>query len=329
MARALREVARATPLAALDGAATPTELHFVRSHFGTPATDAQPWSVELAGAVARPYALSLADLREAARHTVLAVLECAGHRRCELDPPVAGIAWGVGAVSQAEWTGARLRDLLARAEPDAGAAEVALHGAETFSRAVPLATALEADTLVAWAIGGKPIPPDLGGPVRAVVPGRYAVDSVKWLRRIEVRTEPFRGPFQTDDYRIFGADSVPEGAPLGDLPVSSLVTWPEDGGAVPVGPLAVRGVAWGGAGGVVAVSVWVDDREQTPATLAPPAGRYAFAPWEATVEVESGDHAISACAVDAASAAQPDQPLWNRRGYANSSVHRVWIRAGS
>ena len=322
----MREVARPTPLAALDCAPTPTELHFVRSHFGTPDLDERPWTLEVTGAVARPASLSLEELRTFGSHTVRAVLECAGHRRAELVPAVEGVAWGAGAVSQADWTGVPVRDVLARAGAATDAPEVALHGAETFARSIPLVKALDSDTLVAWAIGGEPIPRELGGPVRAVVPGRYAVDSVKWLRTVEVRTQPFDGPFQVDDYRIFGADGIPEGEPLGELPVSSLLTWPEEGGRVRPGRVVVRGIAWGGVGGVAAVTVRPDDEEHVPAVLAPPAGPYAFTGWEATVELPPGDHLLAARAVDATGYAQPDRPLWNRRGYANSSVHRVRVR---
>lgn len=320
------ELARPTPLAALDGAPTPTEVHFVRSHFGTPEADERGWTVEVTGAVARPVSLSLADLRKLGSHTVLAVLECAGHRRAEFVPPTEGVVWGVGAVSQAEWTGAPLRDVLAPAGVAADATEVALHGEETFGRSVPLAKALDGDTLVAWEVGGEAIPRELGGPLRAIVPGRYAVDSVKWVRTVEVRTEPFRGTFQVDDYRIFGADGIPEGEPLGDLPVNSLVTWPEEGGVVAAGHVAVRGVAWGGEGGVAVLAVRLDDEEEVPATLSPPAGPYAFTPWQATLDLSPGEHVLVARAVDAAGRAQPGRPLWNRRGYANSSMHRVRIR---
>ncbi|MDQ4018489.1 MAG: sulfite oxidase [Actinomycetota bacterium] len=323
------EIARPTPLAALDGAPTPTELHFVRSHFGTPDVDARAWTLDVAGAVARPFSVSLAELRELGSHTVRAVLECAGHRRAELVPPAEGVAWRAGAVSQAEWAGAPLRDLLARSGAAAEGMEVALHGKETFARSIPLAKALDPDTLVAWAIGGEPIPRELGGPVRAIVPGRYAVDSVKWLRTIEVRVEPFDGPFQVHDYRIFDAAGVPDGEPLGELPVTSLVTWPEDRGILRTGRTVVRGLAWGGEGGAVAVTVRLDGEEEVPATLTPPAGPYAFTPWEATLDLSPGEHVLAARAVDAAGRAQPDGPLWNRRGYANSSVHRVRVRVAA
>src|SRR5437764_9409285 len=53
-----------------------------------------------------------------------------------------------------------------------------------FARSLPLAKAIHEDTLVAYEMNGEAIPPEHGGPVRAVVPGWYATDSVKWLERI-------------------------------------------------------------------------------------------------------------------------------------------------
>ena len=116
------------------------------------------------------------------------MFECAGHRRRELDPPAEGIPWGAGAVGEARWTGALLRELLAVAQPSRRAAAAVLEGADrgpfaylagefSFARCLPLAKAADPDTLLARQMNGAPLPAADGAPLRAVVPGWYATDS--------------------------------------------------------------------------------------------------------------------------------------------------------
>lgn len=54
--------------------------------------------------------------------------------------------------------------------------------------------------LLAYAMNGEPLPIQHGYPLRLIVPGWYAVASVKWLTEIEIIGEPFRGQYQTDSY---------------------------------------------------------------------------------------------------------------------------------
>ena len=59
--------------------------------------------------------LAAVTLRTFEHRILPVVLECAGHRRAELDRPGDGLPWGVGAVSEAVWTGVSLGDVLRRA----------------------------------------------------------------------------------------------------------------------------------------------------------------------------------------------------------------------
>jgi len=71
-----------------------------------------------------------------------------------------------------------------------------------FARALPLERAVHPHTLLAYEAAGEPLPVRRGGPLRAIVPGWYATDSVKWLDRIIVTDEPYDGYFEAVDYRI-------------------------------------------------------------------------------------------------------------------------------
>jgi DMSO/TMAO reductase YedYZ molybdopterin-dependent catalytic subunit len=56
------------------------------------------------------------------------------------------------------------------------------------------------DIMVALLIDGRPIPDELGGPVRLVVPQMYAYKSVKWLNGIELIGEDHIGYWEQRGY---------------------------------------------------------------------------------------------------------------------------------
>jgi DMSO/TMAO reductase YedYZ molybdopterin-dependent catalytic subunit len=326
---------RPTPLSALLDDVTPTAVHYRRNHFPYPQIDPLAWSLPVGGAVGRPVELSLADLRAlpTARHTVL--LECAGHRRTEFQPPISGVQWALGALSQATWSGARLADVLAAAGPADDAVEVVLHGADrgpfgeldgehTFSRSLPLAKATHPDTLLALDMNGEPLPPEHGAPVRAIVPGWYAMDSVKWITAIELVTEPFRGPFQELDYRFQPAGEAGIGSRLDVMPPHALFVSVGAGDTLPGGVTEITGIAWAGAGvGTVEVSVGAGGWESAKITAS---GPYQRVVWRTSVTLAAGQPTTIACrATSAAGEIQPAAPVWNRRGYANHSVQRIEV----
>ncbi len=74
---------------------------------------------------------SVAELRSRfASHKVMAVLQCAGNRRADLQEvaKTSGDPWQAGAIGNVEWTGVLLRDVLAAAgAPTAGGLQVAFY----------------------------------------------------------------------------------------------------------------------------------------------------------------------------------------------------------
>lgn len=327
---------RPAPLEALWLPETPTEQHYRRNHGPYPEVDAEGWSVEVRGAVRHPGRLSLEALRGHAPQELTVLLECAGHRRTEFDPPIAGVQWTVGALSQARWGGCSLASVLEAAGVEPDAVEVVLWGVDRapfgrtgevhpFARALPLEKALDPDTLLAWSMNGEPLPTTHGGPLRAVVPGWYAMDSVKWLTAVEVVTEPFRGPYQELDYRFQAADDAGIGERITEIPVHSLILSPQAGAEVAAGEIEVRGIAWGGSG-VEQVELQVDEGPWTRVRLEPASGRYTRSRWTASVALPPGPHVLAVRAWDVAGRTQPEAPVWNRRGYQNNSIHRVPVR---
>ncbi len=92
------------------------------------------------------------------------------------------------------WEGLPLKELLERAQVKARARVVKFHSGDgVYTDSLTLSQADMDDVIVAVLHDGKPIPNDLGGPVRLIIPKMYAYKSVKWLNRIELIEEDHIG----------------------------------------------------------------------------------------------------------------------------------------
>jgi DMSO/TMAO reductase YedYZ molybdopterin-dependent catalytic subunit len=316
---------------------TPTARFFRRGHFPLPVLDSSAWRLAVGGLVHRPLNLSLAELTAMPAQTMTVTLECAGNGRARFQPPTPGVQWGAGAVGTAEWTGARLADVLDRAGLDPDAREVIFSGADRgpvdgaagqirFERSLTVRDALESGALLAYAMNGRPLPVRHGHPLRLVVPGWYGVASVKWLTDIRLTAEPFDGYFQTSHYV---RESAGAREPVRLQKVRSVITRPGDGQVFPVGTVIVRGVAWSGAAPVARVDVSVADGPWQKARLVGAAPPHGWQQWEfLATGVGPGEARIRSRAEDLAGNVQPERPEWNRLGYEANFVHEIRVRLG-
>jgi DMSO/TMAO reductase YedYZ molybdopterin-dependent catalytic subunit len=247
------------PFEKLKGFLTPAESFYVRTHFPIPAIDRDAWWLRVEGEVEKPFAINYEQLLEFESITVPVTLECAGNNRNFLEAKVKGVQWGLGAVGTAEWTGVPLSILLDRAGVKTNASEVILEGTDGgmledpksppgelhFARSIPLEKA-RTDVLLAYKMNGSDLPPEHGFPVRAIVPGWYAMASIKWLQRVIVTGEPFTGYYQTIDYAYWKRRAeVAELAPLTEMQIKAQIAKPAQGEIVPVNSsVRLHGAAW-------------------------------------------------------------------------------------
>ena len=247
------------PFEKLEGFITPAESFYVRTHFPIPAIDRDAWWLNVEGEVEHPFAINYEQFLKLKSVTIPATLECAGNTRNFLEPKVKGVQWRLGAVGTAEWTGVPLSVLLDRAGVKANACEVILEGADGgiledpksppgklhFARSVPLEKA-RADVLLAYKMNGSDLPPEHGFPVRAIVPGWYAMASIKWLQRIIVTDQPFAGYYQTIDYAYWKRRAeIAELTPLTEMQIKAEIAKPAEGETVPANSsVRVHGAAW-------------------------------------------------------------------------------------
>jgi DMSO/TMAO reductase YedYZ molybdopterin-dependent catalytic subunit len=255
------------PFSTLDSFITPTKSFYVRTHFPIPAIDRNAWWLHIEGEVEKPFAIDYEQLMTLDPVTISVTLECAGNNRNFLEPKVKGVQWRLGAVGTAEWTGVPLSVLLDRATLKPNASEVVLEGADRgmleepksppgelkFARSIPLEKARR-DVLLAYKMNGEDLPPEHGFPVRAIVPGWYAMASVKWLQRIIVNDRPFTGYYQTIDYAYWQrtdyghwqrGEEIAELTPLTEMQVKAEIARPAEGETVPANTsVPVHGAAW-------------------------------------------------------------------------------------
>ncbi|MCZ8524135.1 MULTISPECIES: molybdopterin-dependent oxidoreductase [Paenibacillus] len=104
-------------------------------------------------------------------------------------------------VYQVTWEGIPLRELMDLAGMKDTAKFVKLYSGDgVYTDCLSLEQARLDDVMVAVLMDGKPIPQQLGGPVRLVVPRMYAYKSVKWLQAIELVEKEHTGYWELRGY---------------------------------------------------------------------------------------------------------------------------------
>ncbi len=330
------------PLEALRESITPIGLHYLLIHYDIPKVDARAWRLTVDGHVARELSLSLDELRALPAHEVVATMECAGNGRARLTPRPVSQPWLLEAVGTGRWRGARLRDVLERAEATADAVEVLFTGLDRgvendeeqcFQRSLALADARDSDVLLAYELNGGPLPPQHGFPLRLLVPGWYGMTNVKWLTQLTLLDAPFTGYQQARGYRLRQTGDE-QGEPLSRIFPRALMVPPgipefmTRERTVPPGTWTIEGRAWSGHAPIAAVEVSTDDGATwQPARLdEPELGRWAWQRWSFEWNaVELGRHVLCCRTRDDSGREQPAAQAWNVGGYANNEVQRVIV----
>jgi DMSO/TMAO reductase YedYZ molybdopterin-dependent catalytic subunit len=334
-----------TPLESVHGWVTPNRLFFVRNHFATPSIDRPRWRLRVGGLVDRPVELRLDDLQAMPQRSVFATVECAGNGRSFLRERQPGVQWGAGAIGHAEWTGVPVSAVLERAGLRPGAVEVLFEGADrgseadhpepmNFARSLPMSKALDRDTLLVLRMNGELLIADHGAPLRLFVPGWYGVASVKWLSRLEVLAQPFRGYYQSVKYTVQRRDGAgrPQAVVVGPMQVKAEIIRPVEAEALGIGTNRVFGIAWAGEEAVGRVEVSTDGGETWgEADLLGEPARYCWTLWEYLWEVaQPGRYDLLSRAVSAGGKVQPTEHDALNGGYLihHSRPRPVRVAAG-
>lgn len=353
-----------TPGDGLNPFITPDGLFYVRQHMWVPDVDEATHKLifELEDGEEKEYTLD--DIKQKFKEvTVTATLQCSGNRRKHMTEEARstnGLQWEGGAISNAEWTGVRLRDIM----KDAGVQiddlpedikHVQFVGAEAYGASIPVDKAVDklGDVILAYKMNDKPLALDHGYPLRLVVPGNVAARSVKWVNRIRLSDEESTSQWQRRDYKCFGPnvggnpdwDSAPA---IQETPVQSAITSlrditphsPQDSKLLQVygleeDSIAVEGYSFAGGGRkIIRVDVSADDgRNWHQAELLPDnskgAKAWAWTRWRWVLPRSQAGRCFIVKAVDEAYNTQPGEyeANYNFRGNLTTSWHRVGYRA--
>ena len=259
----------------MQGSITPNRLFFVRNNSISLDLDPEDWRLTVEGdTISEPLKLTYADIRALPSRTLTSYLECAGNHRAMFGvmngQEASGTQWMTGAVSNGEWVGAQLSDVLTLAGIQPNAVSVLLVGLDVespekgFRYVLPVEKAMHPDTLLAYALNGETLPRDHGYPLRALVPGWVGSANVKWLGRIVVSSDPLWTRNNTTSYTLIGDAYPPQGESLGK-PVTTQVIksalalpWPAE---LPAGPHRIHGYAHSPRGPISQVE-WSTDSGQ-------------------------------------------------------------------
>lgn len=335
----------------LDEKVTTNSFMFIRNNGVIPeAIDAANWNITFDGeSVNAPKTYTLGELKSKfQQYTYQLTLECGGNGRSEFDPPAKGNQWTIGAVSCAEWTGIRLKDVLADVGIKNNAVYIGYHAADThlsgdpkkepISRGVPMAKAYQDETLLAFKMNGEDIPLVHGYPLRLIAGGWPASASGKWIQGISVRDVVHDGTKMTGTAYRVPCEAVAPGEKVKDedmciiesMPVKSLITYPKSGAMIDLGKkLTIRGHAWAGELAVAKMEYSIDfGATWTECPVEQPANRLAWQHFTAAVSFpKKGYYEIWARATDTQGVSQPMLlPGWNPKGYLNNACHRIAIK---
>jgi len=249
-----------------------------------PQVSRNDWRLKIHGMVDREVTYTFDDLQPFEVIEKVVTLTCVSN-------PVGG-----DLISNAKWTGYRVRDLLARAGVHRDADMVLSTSVDGFTAGTPVEALTDGrDALVAITMNGEPLPVDHGYPARLVVPGLYGyVSATKWVTDLELtrfdRAQAYwtklgwsaRGPIKTE----------------------SRIDVPRSDQQIAAGPVTFGGVAWAQNRGVRAVEVRVDDGPWRPADLGASYSNDTWRLWSYRWTATPGSHSITVRATDNTGAVQ-------------------------
>jgi DMSO/TMAO reductase YedYZ molybdopterin-dependent catalytic subunit len=243
-----------------------------------PRVSAQDWRLTIHGLVDRTVELTFADIRDRPLIERPVTLACVSNEV------------GGGLISNANWIGVPLRDLLVEAGVKPGADQLFSRSIDGFTAGTPVEALLDPDRGAMLAIGmnGEPLPQEHGFPARMVVPGLYGyISATKWVVDMELTTFAEKQGYW-----------IPRGwSAKAPIKTQSRIDNPTDGATVPAGRTTIAGIAWAQTIGIEKVEVRVDD-DWHEAELSTEVDVNTWRMWRATVNLRPGSHRVQVRATD-------------------------------
>lgn len=263
------------------------DFYRIDTALSVPQVSRSDWKLRIHGMVEREATYTFDDLKG------LEVLERAVTLTCVSNPV------GGELISNAMWTGYRVRDLLQRSGIAADADMVLSTSVDGFTVGTPIeALTDDRDALLAVGMNGVPLPVEHGYPARLVVPGLYGfVSATKWVVDLEVTRFDRAEAYWT---KLGWSARAP-------IKTGSRIDVPRSGQRVPAGRVTIGGVAWAQHRGIKAVEVRIDDGPWQPARLGAGYSNDTWRLWTFDWDATPGPHTVTARATDNTGAVQTEQ----------------------
>ncbi len=278
------DVAGLTPLVVPNG-----DFYRIDTALVFPRIDVASWRLTVKGMVDREVELGYGDLLDLPSFEQYVTIACVSNEV------------GGNLVGNAKWQGVHLREVLAMAGVKPGATQIVGRSVDGFTVGFPTAWAMDParDPMIAIGMNGVPLPVAHGYPARLIVPGLYGyVSATKWLEEIELTT-----------LEAFDAYWVPLGwAKEAPILTQSRIDVPRQGARVPLGRVAVGGVAWAPDRGVAAVEVRVQGGDWQRATISTPLSNATWVQWRFDWDPPApGIYELAVRAIDGTGAVQEER----------------------
>ncbi len=99
-----------------------------------------------------------------------------------------------------KWEGVAFKTISGMVKPFKEAKYVTVVAQGDYTTSLPLEDLLNNDVLLAYRLDNKPLKPEHGGPLRLVVPKKYAYKSAKWVKKLRFTEEQELGYWEKRGY---------------------------------------------------------------------------------------------------------------------------------
>lgn len=234
----------ATPVA-LATRVTPTLDFYLQTYSGEPNVNGNAWSLKVEGLVSNPATLRLNDIKALPSLSQMRTLECIGN-------PVGG-----SQVGNTNWKGALFTAFAEKVGVKTGASWVVITGDDGYFTSIPLAKLMNANTMLAYEMGGEPLPRGHGFPLRMLIPGVYGQKQPKWMVKVEFTDREAVGTWEEKGWSHEAG-----------INPNAIIDSPTENQKLSGQVFVIRGIAFAGEVGVAKVEVSTDrGRSFNPAQI--------------------------------------------------------------